>query len=250
MLKVALYLIITLVLCGIFFFVTKSFILTISICLMYLIFFFLIYHRKYIAYKEKKERTFEAISFINNFVIALSVNDSIRLTYESMKEKVSPSLKLQMDSIEHLDVATRIEYLNNYFNLPLYGVFINIINQYIECGTNILEISQILIHDTRNLENRLADFDLKIRKKEKDFLISWGFTFLTLALIELSLSSFVNEAKSSMEIYPILIFAYYVFFIIIYMLFSLKIYDTSFIFKGEKPHEKIKDKNRKAESKL
>lgn len=229
----------------IFFYVTKDLILTIAVGAIYLAFFLGIYVYKELEFKKNVSRNYEAISFINNFIISLSVTNSINATYEAMKENASETLKQQMSSIDHLNVETKIEYLNKYFNLPLYMVFVNIINQYVESGANILDISKLLIHDTRNLENRLHEFELVSHRKERDFIISWGFTFLILAVLELALSSFVTNVKDNITYYPILIFGYYLLYIGVYYGFINRIFDISFIYKGETAHEKTERKDKK-----
>lgn len=233
----------------IFYYISANWIMALTIFALYLIFFFSVYQIKFTKFKTRMKRSYECISFINNFVISLSVTNSVYSTYEKMKENVSSDLKLQMDSIEHLDVEKKIEYLQKYFELPIYGVFINIIKQYIETGTSILEISQLLIHDTRNLENRIHNFEAIAHKKENDFLISWGFTFLILVILQLSLTSFVINEAIKLNAYSFLLFAYFLMFIGIYYLFILRIYDTSFVAKGESELERTQPKNTKVKSK-
>ncbi len=229
----------------IYYLITFNWVYTIVVFLLYTLFFFLFYETKRKRYYLFLNRSIEAVSYINNFIISLSVTNSVYSTFNKLKENVSNELKLQIDSIEHLDVETKIEYLNTYFELPLYGVFINIIKQYIESGTNILEISQLLIHDTRNLENRIHEFEIVSKKKEKEFLISWGLTFLILVIMQFSLSTLVKNIEEELVYYPILVLVYFVAFLGVYYLYALKIFDTSFIVKGETYHEKNQTKSRK-----
>lgn len=230
---------------GIFYYVTKDIILTSIIGVIYLLFYFGFYLHKEKEFRTSLSRNYEAISFMNNFIISLSVTNSINATYEAMKANASETLRQQMNAIDHLNVETKIEYLSKYFSLPLYKVFINIINQYIESGANILDISSLLIHDTRNLENRLHEFELVTKRKEKDFLISWCFTFVILGVLELALSSFVRDIKDTLSYFPILIFVYYIMFIAIFTAFITKIFDLSFVYKGEGSNEKTERKNTK-----
>lgn len=230
---------------GIFYLVTSDLILTIIVCLLYAMFFFGLYNHKANDFNKRIERNYEAISFINNFIISLSVTNSINATYEAMKENASESLKQQMSSIDHLNVEIKIEYLNKYFELPLYTVFVNLINQYVESGANILDISKILIHDTRNLENRIHEFQLTTKRKERDFLVSWGFTFVILAILQIALSSFVKDVKDTLSYFPCLILGYYLMFISVYYFYTTRIFDLGFIYQGETTHEEVQGKDRK-----
>lgn len=246
--RYALYVLFSLLFAGIFYISTTNIILTIVVALLYFLFFFIIYSKKEKRFNKKIKRTYEAISFINNFIISLSVTNSIQATYEAIKQNVSDELRQQMDAIEHLNVEQKIIHLNKYFDLPIYNVFINLIKQYVEIGTNILESSSILIHDTRNLENRVHEYELLSKRKEKDFLVSWGFTFLIIVVLKIALASFLSNNKIDLSFYPILIFLYFVIFLLIYYLFTLKLYDSSFIYKGETEIEekRIERKSRKA----
>lgn len=234
----------------IYYLITFNWIYTLIVFIIYGSFFLLFYETKRKKYFNFLFRSYEAVSYINNFIISLSVTSSVYSTFNKIKENVSNELKLQIDSINHLDVETKIEYLNTYFELPLYGVFVNIIKQYIETGANILEISQLLIHDTRNLENRLHEFQVVAQKKEKEFLISWGLTFLILIIMQLSLSTLVKNIEDELSYFPILVLVYFIGFIGVYYFYCLKIFDTSFIVKGETYHEKLYKKNRKTRFRL
>ena len=235
---------------AIYYIITLDIIFSVFTFLIYLVFFYFIYDLKRNKYFDTLNRTYEAISYMNNFIINLSVTNSVYTTFENMKSNVSDNLKLQIESIGHLDVDTKIEYLNNYFNLPLYGVFINIVKQYIESGTNILEISQLLIHDTRNLEDRLHEFEVNGKRKEKEFLISWGLTFLILVIMKFSLSTLTKNVQMELAIFPLLVLIYFVAFLVVYYVYILNIFDISFIFKGEIYREKVETKIRKAKFKF
>lgn len=230
---------------GIFYLVTSDLILTLAVAVLYLLFFFGLYNYKSNDFSKKIERNYEAISFMNNFIISLSVTNSINATYEAMKENASETLKQQMSSIDHLNVETKIEYLSKYFELPLYRVFVNIINQYVDSGANILDISKLLIHDTRNLENRIHEFELTAKRKEREFLVSWGFTFIILGVLQIALSSFVKDVKDTLSYFPILIFGYYLLFVCIYYFYTTRIFDLGFIYQGETKHEEVQRKDRK-----
>ena len=74
---------------GIFYLVTGDLILTIIVCLLYLLFFFGLYNFKASEFSKKIDRNYEAISFMNNFIISLSVTNSINATYEAMREAIN-----------------------------------------------------------------------------------------------------------------------------------------------------------------
>ena len=116
------------------FLVTQSIIFSIVLLLIFLLYFFLYLDRKRTYYKRNLSRSYEAINYINNFIISLSINPSITTAFENAKNSGSPELKKQIDAITHLSHEEQIEYLYKYFEIPIYGVFINVIKQFIFNG--------------------------------------------------------------------------------------------------------------------
>ena len=122
------YVIISLLFGGSFFILTGDIIFSVASLLIFLLFFFLIYDKKRNYYKRNLSRSYEAINYINNFIISLSVNPSLTYAFENAKNSAQKGLRQQIESINHLPIEEQIAYLYRYFELPLYGVFINIIS--------------------------------------------------------------------------------------------------------------------------
>ena len=96
---------------GVFcFFITRNLYFSIAVLLLYLLFFFLYISPKRAKFKRNISRSYEAINFINNFIISLSVSCSLPKALENAKNSGSLNLKLQIESLSHLDVEKQIDY--------------------------------------------------------------------------------------------------------------------------------------------
>ena len=208
-----------------------------------LIFSFLFLDVKRNNFKETIKRTYEAINFISSFIITLSVNGSLLNAYKSATTNVSKELKSYIDQCENLRLDERIEYLYKYFKVQIYGVFINIMKQYIYNGGDVIKISQLLLRDSRNLEDRINEYEVQIKRKSVEFFISWGLTIVILVAMNLSLAN-LNTKPSSYAFFAPLVFVFFILFLLNYTLVILKIYDDSFIAKGViENDEKVQRRN-------
>lgn len=244
-----LYFLISLFVAGLYYYSSPNWIYTIIVGMLTFGLLFGVYDHLKKRYSKKLNRTLEAIKFINNFIITLSVNYSISTTYDSVINTLSSELKLQNDTIKQFDVEERINYLSKYFDCPIYGVFVNLIKQYVYNGGNILDISQLLLHDSRELEERINEFDFITRKKTRDFIISWGFSIVILMILRISLSQTINNFDERLPMFPLLVFVYFVLVILVSAFFFYRRFNYSFISKGVNKDEKVKTKDNKFKSK-
>ena len=249
MINYIIYILVSLLMSLLYYYSSPNLIFTILVGALFLILFFAIYESLRIKYKKRLNRTLEAIKFINNFTVTLSVNNSISTTYDSVIASSDKDLVLQADTIKQFDIEERINYLIKYFDCPIYGVFTNLLKQYIYNGGNILDISQLLIHDSRELEERINEYDFIAKRKTRDFLISWGFSIVILIILRSSLSQTITNFDEALPSYPLLVFIYFVIVVFVAAIYFYKRFDYGFIFKGVNKDEKVKRKNIKVKSK-
>lgn len=199
--------------------------------------------REYKKFKKIDKVTHECISFINNFIISLSIHNTLSATFEMIKESISGDLRKEIDSIDHLDVEEKLDYLKNYFDSSLYDFFLKIINQYVFNGGDIIGISQLLIFDSRKIETSLDNFLMVSKRKFIEFSILWGITIGILIILQFSLSMFY-ESILSMNFYAPLIFIFFIIFLIFLYLFLKHNFNLSFINEWrEKQNEKPTSEN-------
>jgi hypothetical protein len=98
-----------------FYFVTENLILTIGYGVIgagSAAFLSLFTYRKY---ENKKDKFNECVSFINKFIISLSITGSLLDSYNSCKEILNNKLYVELKIFD--DVESRIEYLKKYYNI-------------------------------------------------------------------------------------------------------------------------------------
>lgn len=208
-----------------------------------LVFFFVLIEKEYQKYKKINRTTHECVNFINNFIISLSIHNTISATFEMIKESFSGELKKEVDSIEHLNIVEKLEYLSDYFNSSLYDFFLKIIHQYEYNGGDIIGISQILIFDSRNVETSLDNFISVSKRKFIEFIILWGITMAILLILQFALSMFYDTILN-MPFYAPSIFIFFIMFLIFLYFFLKHNFNLSFINEWrEKDNEKPQTKN-------
>ncbi len=160
-----------------------------------------------------------------------------------IKESFSGELKKEVDSIEHLNIIEKLEYLRDYFNSSLYDFFLKIINQYEYNGGDIIGISQLLIFDSRNVETALDNFISVSKRKFIEFIILRGITMAILVILQFALSMFY-ESIIEMSFYTPSIFVFFIVFLIFLYFFLKHNFNLNFINeRREKGNEKPQTEN-------
>ncbi len=227
--------------------IAQNIITTVVVLILSLVIFFVIYERDYTKYKRNLSRSYEAINYMNNFIISLSVNPSLVHAFENARNSASSELKLQIDSLKHLTIEEQIAYLYRYFELPIYGVFVNVIKQYVFNGGDILDISQTLMRDSRELEDRLLNYEKMSRRAFFEFITSRALTFVILFILQFSIST-IYKSIATIANYPVLILIFYLIFSMVFILMIYRTYDITFMTKGDSYVKEAKAKNAKTKS--
>ena len=227
-----------------YFFITSNLLYSALLFVSGLAILFIFLDEKVKIFLSKERKTRECVLFINNFIITLSMNQSIMATYQIVKESFSKKLSLQAKMIENMSEEEQIHYLRHYFNLSVYDVFLNLLDQYIYNGGDILKIAQILLFDVRKTEESLDNHISILTKKCIEFLTLWGMTFVIVIILKVSLSEFFSSMfQTNLFIYGLL--AFFGYFYLNLILFSIHGFSLNFIEFSKK--EITKEKRRKNE---
>ena len=210
--RIAIYFIVSVVFGLIFYYLTNNPIFSLATLLIYLVFFMSYYEIKYRKYKITIRKTRECIQFINNFIITMSVNNSINTTFDSLSSSFSNELIEQINSINHLTDEEKIMYLENYFVSPLYSAFTKLLRQFIEEGGNIIDNTHLLIFDTRVVEEDLNNFISISYRKVFQFCIMWSICFLILIVTKTALGNYYSQIQG-MSYFPFSIFLFFLVFL-------------------------------------
>lgn len=237
--RIIIYLSISLVFGFLFYYLTANLIFSIAIAIIYLVFFSSFYEIKYRRYKIIIRKTRECIQFINNFIITLSVNNSINTTFQTLSSSFSNELIEQINSINHLSDEEKIMYLEYYFVSPLYSVFTKLLKQYIEEGGNIIDNTHLLIFDTRIVEEDLNNFLSISFRKVFQFGLMWAICFVILIITKFALGNYYMKIQE-MEYFPFSILIFFLLFLTCLYLLLSHFLDLRFIneeIKNEKPEK-------------
>lgn len=242
------YLIIPLI-CGLLnYFVTLNLIYSLIIIFIGLIVLYFFNDKQISSFIKKDTKTRDCLMFINNFIITLSINQSINETYSILKESFSKGLLNQSKMIAHLNEEEQIHYLAKYFDLNVYEVFLNLLDQYIYNGGDILKIAQILLFDIRSTEDMLENHLSTLVKKIVEFASLWGMSFLIVLIIKFSLTNFLSDILSS-NLFLIGLLIFFLIFYINLTIFILHGFSLNFIKTSKTIEKKRKTKNEKAKRK-
>jgi len=172
------------------FIASNSLIVALIVFALGLIYFLLIFNKKYCKDMIKVNRFHECFNFVNNFIISLSVKDSLLNAFTNSTLKISDDFKKELESISHLQIEEKLKYLERYFYFDFYILFNQTILLFKTQGGNILDISKHLLNEGRNIEEYLMDVSAASKRKIVEISILWLFTLFILVFLRFGLSNF------------------------------------------------------------
>ena len=101
--KIIIYCFISLLFAGLFYLLTSNLYLAIGIFAIYSMFFILYVVKKTKLYLLIIDNTKECVNFINNFIITISINNSVSTTFDSLSGGFSVELVEQINAINQLN---------------------------------------------------------------------------------------------------------------------------------------------------
>lgn len=208
-----LYCVIALIIGGIAWAGTDSWLLSGIIAMVVLV--YLLFYVEKILKKHRQDikKRHECYQFINSFIIAISVKKTVGAALETISDQFNGTFKEELQSVEHLDSLDTITYLNKYFALPLYDLFLKIINLYLEQGRDILQMSELLIYEARRMEENINVLDIMGKRKAINFAILWIMTAVIILFCRFGIRAFYIQMLSSPLFLSILV-GFFVFAIL------------------------------------
>ena len=169
---------------------TLNYIFSIVIFVLFVVDYFILMRKKFIHYFSLIERVHTSYHFINSFVISLSVKDSLEDAYQNGIRINNARLNAETKELNEMVVLDRIKYLDSYFNLSIYKVFLNVLDLYQDQGGNILNMSDNLLRECTRTEKTLSE-TLSIGYKHlTEFIILWLLSFGILLFMRFSIEEF------------------------------------------------------------
>jgi len=207
--------IVSLVFAGITFIASQNLYSSISILIIFTLFFVLIARRLINKNQQKIHRYHQCFQFINTFIISLNVKGSLSAAIQSSYEIADDSTKEIIDSIKELSEEEKLTYLIKYFKFDLYRLFVDMVNLWNEQGGDIIKMSRYLIEQVRLKEEYVLSCQRLNRSKTVEFVVLWAIALIILAALRFALSQFF------MRISQTLFYQVAVVVIILFALFSI-----------------------------
>ena len=168
------------------------------------------------SYKTNTTKIQECYIFLNNFLVSLSIKGSISAAIESTMTSVSDEFLEYMESISELTPEEKLLYLNKYFNLHTYQIFVDVVFLWLEEGGDILNMSSHITNEMREIQEYVTYSKSVSRRKAVEISTLWLFSLAIVIALKFSL----NDYYSSLLKKPIFIGAV----ILLAMLVLLSLY--------------------------
>lgn len=177
---------------------TNNIIFAVIALLISALYFFLIAMPKIKKNTIKTQRFHQCYSFINTFVISLSIRESIKGALETTLDNMGDRFNDNIQGLEELNENDKIEYFSQYFKFHIYGLFVNLIKLWSEQGGNIIDMSTQLINETRLIEEYITETQRMAKKHVMEFAILWLISLSILVILRFALAQFYNQIIKQM----------------------------------------------------
>lgn len=190
--------IVSLLLGGLTYLSTMSYIYGIVVFLVSLLYFFFILGHHYSIYQKEISLYRSCFNFINNFIINLSIKETPLGAFNSTYEIMDDDFKKEVDQLNTLNELEKLEYLKEYYRFHIYELFIDIVRIYEDRGGNILLLSDNLLKEAREQESFLNQNQSLNTRKSVEFITLWGFSLLILGVLRFALKDFYISMSNSL----------------------------------------------------
>ena len=182
---------------GIAFLTSNSFIVMGIVLLTSILYFIFFFCKRSFRYELKCQRFSSCYQFIDSFILALSVKETISGAMESVVPLMDKRFQDEVSGLEHLSDQEKLTYLKKFYPFSIYELFLNIIDIYQERGGNIFDISAYLMEVLRQEEESLSKSKAIGYRKMVEFVTLWGFSLLILVIMRFALFDLYMDMSSS-----------------------------------------------------
>lgn len=177
-----------------------------------ILYFLFIIAKRFKTFALKTTRFHQVYCFINNFLISLSIKESIRGAFESAADSLGDDFQEESDAIVDLTENEKILYLQRYFPFHIYQLFTDVVTLWCEQGGDILSMSTYLTNEIREIEEYILFCESTSRKTSFEFAILWLFSLTILFILRFVLADFYSYILKQ-TFYPYAIMS--IFFIVL-----------------------------------
>ncbi len=191
------YVLISLLLGILFYLSTSQLIVSIVVFLIFTLYFCFRVERVWKKSQKKRQKVDFAYNIINSTIQSISVYGSINEAVDRVFQTYDISKIKEIGDLSHLEGMDKLQYLSNYFSLPIYDAFLNIVELYQENGGNILNMSEYILSETKDIQTALLSSNSFYRSKASSITILWIFCLVIPIFIRFALSDFYSSLISS-----------------------------------------------------
>ena len=179
------------------FFATSNVFIGGGVLVVSLLFYFLVSYKTLQKYLIKLNRIHECYLFINNFLITLSIKESINAAFESTTNSISEEFCEFVLSVGDLNPQEKLLYLSKYFTFHIYRIFADIVLLWLEEGGKILDMSAHITNEMREIEEYVTYCTSISKRKSLEIGTLWLFSLAIVVVLRLSLSDVFSGLLSS-----------------------------------------------------
>ena len=172
------------------FIATNNWITSSIVLVMTGLYLFLYAYPKVKKMMERNKRFHSCYTFINSFIIALSVKGSLLSAFDTTNGVMDQDYISVIDGISNLGEEERLDYLKRHYDFDIYMLFLSVIKIYMDQGGDILRISYYLTEELRRDEDYLIKCESISKRKVVEFSMLWVFTLLIVLILRFALNSF------------------------------------------------------------
>lgn len=177
---------------------TSSLLISIFVFALSMLYFLFRFRNRASKSLLKKERFSEQNSFINNFIISLSIKKSIGASLEGISLNLSDGFKSLYSSLNELDDFEKLSYMKKYFYFDSFSIFLDILNLWINQGGEVLNLFSGLSEEIREQTDYVNFLDSAFKKNLLEFIILWSISLMVLVVLRFALSNFYTSISSNL----------------------------------------------------
>lgn len=185
---------------------------------------------------EATDRYLDTYHFINNFIITLSIKNSISGALENTTLSMGESFLTFYSKLEDLTEDEKINYLESYFPFYSYKLFLQIIHLWENEGGDVLAMSNYLLSEIRYEQEYVSSIKILAKRKYVESFSLWLICISLVVLLRFTLNDFyqriINQPVFIISIVCIMLF-------VLFSIFLLIEKATKINLKGYNPNEKI-----------
>lgn len=179
------------------FWLSDNLIIAISIALIYLLSAFFLLKPWMKSLYERRRKRKESFRFISSFVISLALTGSLEKSYDGAISDASGEFGLVVKGIESEAVRDRIVYLNNYFEMESYRMFLSLYSLYEAQGGDLLDISKGLLDELTRIEESENAIEKEGKASMREYLIMWVISLGIFSFLRLGLANFYDALEKN-----------------------------------------------------